>query len=65
LAKECETKKELVQRLNIELLQGQMRLGAKVIVAMRQLHAITWASTSTVGACLGTVLLKFATNEDH
>jgi hypothetical protein len=34
-AKEGETEKELVQRLNIELLQGQMRLRAKVIIAMQ------------------------------
>jgi hypothetical protein len=34
-AKEGETKKELVQRLNIELLQGQMRLRVKVVAAMR------------------------------
>jgi hypothetical protein len=33
-AKEGETKKELVQRFNIELLQGQMRLRTKVIVTM-------------------------------
>ncbi len=32
-AKEGGTKKELVQRLNIELSQGQMRLCTKVIVA--------------------------------
>jgi hypothetical protein len=32
-AKEGETKKELVQRLNTELLQGQMRLHAKVVTA--------------------------------
>ncbi len=31
--KEGETKKELVQRLNTELLQGQMKLRAKVIAA--------------------------------
>jgi hypothetical protein len=31
--KEGETKKELVQRLNTELLQGQMKLHAKVIAA--------------------------------
>ncbi len=34
-AKESETEKELVQRLNTELLQGQMRLRAKVIAATR------------------------------
>jgi len=30
-AKEGETKKELVQRLNMKLLQGQMKLHAKVV----------------------------------
>ncbi len=35
-AKEGETGKELVQWLNIELLQGQMRLHAKVIATTRQ-----------------------------
>jgi hypothetical protein len=34
-AKESETEKELVQRLNTELLQGQMRLRAKVIATTR------------------------------
>ncbi len=33
-AKKGETENELVQRLNIELLQGQMRLCVKVIAAM-------------------------------
>jgi len=32
-AKEGETENELVQRLNIELLQGQMRLCVKVVAA--------------------------------
>jgi hypothetical protein len=32
-AKENETEKKLVQRLNTKLLQGQMKLCAKVIVA--------------------------------
>jgi hypothetical protein len=34
-AKEGETEKELVQRFNTELLQGQMKLRIKVITAMR------------------------------
>jgi hypothetical protein len=34
-AKEGETEKELVQRLNTEVLQGQMRLHVKVIAATR------------------------------
>ncbi len=33
-AKEGETKTKLVQRFNTELLQGQMRLRAKVVVTM-------------------------------
>jgi hypothetical protein len=32
-AKEDETEKELVQQFNTKLLQGQMRLRAKVVVA--------------------------------
>jgi hypothetical protein len=34
-AKEGDTEKKLVQRLNTELLQGQMRLRAKVIATTR------------------------------
>jgi hypothetical protein len=34
-AKEGETKKELVQQLNTKLLQGQMRLLAKVVATTR------------------------------
>jgi len=40
-AKEGETEKELVQWLNTELLQGQMRLRAKVVTAMGQQPMIT------------------------
>jgi hypothetical protein len=40
-AKEGETEKELVQRLNTKVLQGQMRLCAKVIVATWQRPMIT------------------------
>jgi hypothetical protein len=42
-----------------------MRLCVKVVVAMRQQLATSWASTSTVSARLGVVLLKFATSEDR
>jgi hypothetical protein len=35
-AKEGETKKELVQRLNTELLQGEMKLHVKVVIATHQ-----------------------------
>ncbi len=51
-AKEGETKKELVQRLNTELLQGQMKLRAMVIVAMQQWPALVWAFVPTIVACL-------------
>jgi hypothetical protein len=64
-AKKGEINKELVQRFNTELLQGQMRLCAKVVVATQQWLATVWASTSVTSACPGVVLLKFATNEDH
>jgi hypothetical protein len=42
-----------------------MRLRAKVIAATQQRPVTTRASTSIGGARLGTVLLKFATSEDH
>jgi len=64
-AKEFETKKELVQRFNTKLLQGQMRLCAKVIVATWQQPTTAWASTSVAGARLSVVLLKFTTSEDR
>jgi hypothetical protein len=51
-AKEGETKNELVQWLNIELLQGQMRLCVKVVAAKRQRPTTSRASTSTTSACL-------------
>ncbi|CAM6022503.1 unnamed protein product [Sphagnum balticum] len=64
-AKEGETKKELVQRFNTELLQGQMKLRAKVIVAMRQQLATTRAFALTASAHLGVMLLKFTSSEDR
>ncbi len=64
-AKEGEIEKELVQQLNTELLQGQIRLHAKVIIAMRQRHMVVWASAPTVGTYPGVVLLKFTTNENR
>ncbi len=64
-AKEGETEKYLVQRLNTELLQGQMKLPAKVIAATWQQLVTIRSSTSTARARLGAVLLKFATSEDH
>jgi hypothetical protein len=64
-AKEGETEKELVQRLNTELLQGQMRLRAKVIAATWQRPVTTRASTSMARARPGAMLLKFATSEDR
>jgi hypothetical protein len=64
-AKEGETEKELVEWLNTELLQGQMRLRAKVIVATRQRPTTTWASTSTIGTRFGVVLFKYAMSKDR
>jgi hypothetical protein len=64
-AKEGETKKELVQRLNTELLQGQMRLSAKVVAATQQRPMTAWASTSAGGMCPSAMLLKFTTSEDR
>jgi hypothetical protein len=64
-AKEGETEKELVQWLNTELLEGQMRLHAKVVAPTRQWPATARASTLTTCMRLGTMLLKFATSEDR
>jgi hypothetical protein len=64
-AKEGETEKKPVQQLNTEVLQGQMRLRTKVIVATQQRPVTTWASTLTAGVCPGAMLLKFATSEDR
>ncbi len=64
-AKEGETKKKLVQRLNTEVMQGQMRLRAKVIVDTRQRPVTMRASTLTAGARPSAVLLKFATSKDR
>jgi hypothetical protein len=55
----------LVQRLNTELLQVQMRLLANVVIAMWQWHATTRASTPTANALLNAVLLKLAMIKDH
>ncbi len=54
-----------MQWFNIELLQGQMRLRAKVIATTQQQLAATWTSALATGVRLGIVLLKFATNEDR
>jgi hypothetical protein len=64
-AKEGETEKELVQWLNTEPLQGQMKLRAKVIAATRQWRAIAQASTSATSMCPSVVLLKFTMSQDH
>jgi hypothetical protein len=64
-AKEGEIEIKLVQRLNTKVLQGQIKLRAKVIVATRQRPVTTQASTSTVKMRPGTVLLKFATSKDR
>ncbi len=63
-AKEGETEKELVQRFNIKLLQGQMRLHTKVVATTWQQLAITWASALTASARPDAMVLKFVTNED-
>jgi hypothetical protein len=63
-AKEGETENELVQRFNIELLQGQMKLHVNVIAVTQQRLVTLRASTSTTNARPGAVLLKFATSED-
>jgi hypothetical protein len=64
-AKEGETKKELVQQFNTELLQGQMRLRAKVIAATRQRLVTVWAFAPTAGVHLNAMLLKFSMSEDR
>jgi len=64
-AKEGETEKELVQRFNTELLQHQMRLHAKVVIATGQRFATVWASTSAASARPGAVLFKFTMNENR
>jgi hypothetical protein len=64
-AKEGEIEKELVQWLNTKLLQGQMKLHVKVIVATLQRPATTRASVAATSTCFGAVLLKFATSEDR
>jgi hypothetical protein len=63
--KESETEKELVQRFNTELLQGQMRLHAKVFATTWQRLVIVRGSALIAGVCLDVVLLKFATNKDR
>jgi hypothetical protein len=60
-AKEGEIK-ELVKRLNTELLQSQMRLHTRIIAATQQRPLIVWASTQVIGARCGVVLLKFITS---
>ncbi len=64
-AKEAKTKKELVQRLNTKLLQGQMKLHAKVVTTTQQRPAVAWASTSAMGVHPDVMLLKFVTSKDH
>jgi hypothetical protein len=63
--KEGKTEKELVQWLNIELLQGQMKLRAKVVAATRQHRATTQTSASAMGACFDVVLFKFVISENR
>jgi len=64
-AKEGEIENELVQRFNIDLLQGQMRLRVKVVTAKRQQLATLRASTSTVSTRPSAMLLKFEMSKDR
>jgi hypothetical protein len=64
-AKESEIENKLVQRFNTELLQGQMRLRVKVVVATWQQPMTLRASTLTISTRPSAVLLKFATSEDR
>jgi hypothetical protein len=64
-AKEGETKNELVQRFNIELLHGQMELRAKVVAAIRQWPIATWTSALAMGTHPRAMLFKFTTNENR
>jgi hypothetical protein len=54
-----------MQRLNIELLQGPMKLRAKVVVTTRQRLATTRTFALAMGALPSIVLLKFAMSEDR
>jgi hypothetical protein len=62
--KEGEIEKKLVQRFNIELLQGQMRLRAKFVATTWQWPVTTRASTLVMSVRLGVVFFRFATNKD-
>ncbi len=64
-AKEDEIEEELVHWFTRELLQGQMKLHAKVIATTRQRPATTQASASTIGVCFSVMFLKFPTSKDH
>jgi hypothetical protein len=55
----------LVQRLNTELLQSQMKLRAKVVTTMWQWPTTTQAFTSVAGMRPVVMLLKFAMSENH
>ncbi len=52
-------------QLNTELLQGQMRLRAKVVTTTQHWLSTTQTSTSATSARCGAVLLKIATTEDR
>jgi hypothetical protein len=47
------------------LLQGQMKLHAKVVTTTQQRPAVAWASTSAMGVHPDVMLLKFVTSKDH
>jgi hypothetical protein len=63
--KEGETEKELVQHVNIKLLQGKMKLCAKVITATQLRFATVQASVPTTSMHLNMVLFKFMMSEDY
>ncbi|CAK9866518.1 unnamed protein product [Sphagnum jensenii] len=64
--KEGKTENELMQQLNTELLQGQMRLRVKVVVVAKQQQPATLrASTSTTSTRPDAMLFKFVTSEDY
>jgi hypothetical protein len=62
-AKEGETEKELVQWFNTELLEGQMKLCTKLVIATWQETVITWTSTLAISVRPDAVLLKFTRSE--
>jgi len=54
-----------MQRLNTELLQGQMRLRVTIVTTTRQRPTTFRASTSAASARLSVMLVQFATSKDR